>query len=66
MADYATTTIEALWQGRQYAALRRAHLSNDYAAHAFCGQCPDWQETRWPGQGRSYATLVADLKETAA
>jgi pyruvate-formate lyase-activating enzyme len=66
LVDYNTTTIAEVWQGRQYAALRRAHLSNDYRAHAFCGQCPDWQETRWPGEGATYATLVADLKESAA
>lgn len=66
MADYHTTTIAELWQGYQYAALRRAHLTNDYQSHAFCGQCPDWQETRWPGEGATYATLVAELKEAAA
>lgn len=66
MADYNTTTIAELWQGYQYAALRRAHLTNDYSAHGFCGQCPDWQETRWPGEGATYATLVAGLKEVAA
>lgn len=66
LADYNTTTIAALWQSEQYAALRRAHLSNDYAAHGFCGQCPDWQETRWPGEGDTYATLVERLKECAA
>jgi len=66
LVDYHTNTIAGVWQGRQYEALRRAHLDNDYRAHAFCGQCPDWQETRWPGEGRTYASLVADLKETAA
>jgi pyruvate-formate lyase-activating enzyme len=66
LVDYTTTTIAELWQGRQYEALRRAHLTNDFSAHAFCGQCPDWQETRWPGQGATYATLVAGLKESAA
>jgi len=66
LVDYHTHTIAGVWQSRQYEALRRAHLTNDYRAHGFCGQCPDWQETRWPGEGRTYATLVADLKETAA
>lgn len=66
LVDYRTRTIADVWQSRQYDALRRAHLANDYRAHAFCGQCPDWQQTRWPGEGRTYATLVADLKETAA
>jgi len=66
LVDYRTNTIAEVWQSRRYEALRRAHLTNDYSGHAFCGQCPDWQETRWPGEGRTYATLVADLKETAA
>lgn len=63
MADYRTTTIAATWQGRGYDRLRAAHLANDFSAHAFCGQCPDWQETRWPAEGPSYATLVARLRE---
>lgn len=66
LVDYHTTTIAETWQGRQYDALRRAHLTNNYQSHAFCGQCPDWQETRWPGEGATYATLVAELKEAAA
>jgi MoaA/NifB/PqqE/SkfB family radical SAM enzyme len=66
LADYNTTTIAELWRSDRYAALRSAHLANDYSAHGFCGQCPDWQETRWPGEGSTYATLVETLKETAA
>jgi len=66
LADYDTTTIAALWQSERYEALRRAHLSGDYSGHTFCGQCPDWRETRWPGRGETYATLVQTLKETAA
>jgi len=66
LVPYETTTIAELWRSERYAALRRAHLSGDYSGHAFCGQCPDWQETRWPGQGDSYATLVRTLKAAAA
>lgn len=66
LVDYHTTTIAELWRSQGYAALRTAHLTGDYSHHAFCGQCPDWQETRWPGQGATYATLVSNLKETAA
>lgn len=61
MVDYRGTTIAETWQGRIYAGLRRAHLTNDFSAHPFCGGCPDWKETRWPFQGRSYADLVEDL-----
>lgn len=63
LADYRSTTISELWSSVRYADLRRAHLANDYRSHAFCGQCPDWQETRWPHEGRSYATLVERLRE---
>jgi hypothetical protein len=66
VADYRTTTIRETWQGEFYARLRRAHLTNDYSRHGFCGQCPDWASTRWPGQGRSYADLVEDLAGTEA
>jgi MoaA/NifB/PqqE/SkfB family radical SAM enzyme len=65
LADYRDTSIEALWRSERYAALRAAHLVNDYRMHAFCGQCPDWQETRWPHEGRSYASLVGRLRESA-
>jgi uncharacterized Fe-S cluster-containing radical SAM superfamily protein len=63
LADYRTTSIAALWESVQYADLRRAHLTNDYTDHTFCGQCPDWQETRWPHEGDSYATLVERLQK---
>ena len=66
LVDYHTTTIAELWASQRYAALRRAHVTGDYGAHTFCGQCPDWQETRWPGQGASYATLIRDMKAGAA
>jgi len=65
LADYRATSIEDLWRSERYAALRAAHLVGDFRAHAFCGQCPDWQETRWPHEGRSYASLVGRLKEGA-
>jgi MoaA/NifB/PqqE/SkfB family radical SAM enzyme len=63
LADFRTTTIAELWASDRYAALRRAHLTGDYSAHGFCGQCPDWQETRWPDEGPSYATLVERMQE---
>jgi MoaA/NifB/PqqE/SkfB family radical SAM enzyme len=64
VADYRTTTIHEVWQGEFYRRLRAAHLSNDYSCHSFCGQCPDWLSTRWPSQGRSYADMVEDFKDT--
>lgn len=63
VADFRTTSIRAAWQGEVYRALREAHLANEFGAHAFCGQCPDWQQTRWPAEGRSYADMVEEIKE---
>ena len=60
--DFRTITIKAAWQSETYRALRDAHLRNDFTKHQFCGQCPDWAGTRWPGEGRSYANLVEEIK----
>jgi MoaA/NifB/PqqE/SkfB family radical SAM enzyme len=63
--NYANTTIHDTWQGEFYKSLREAHLTNNYLAHSFCGQCPDWESTRWPHEGRSYADMITDLKGAA-
>lgn len=65
MVDFRTISIQEAWHGPFYEALRAAHVSNDFHRHPFCGQCPDWQETRWPHEGSSYATLVTRLREHA-
>lgn len=61
VADFRTTTIEETWNGDFYTALRQAHTLNDFEGHRFCGQCPDWKLTQWPGMGRSYSSLVKEL-----
>lgn len=61
VADYRNTTIYGEWQGEFYRALRRAHLTNNYQNHTFCGNCPDWASTRWPNEGRSYADMVEEF-----
>ena len=66
VADYRATTIRDTWQGAFFTRLRRAHLTNDYTDHGFCGQCPDWATTRWPGEGRSYADLIETLATAEA
>ncbi|MFZ4855511.1 MAG: radical SAM/SPASM domain-containing protein [Desulfuromonadaceae bacterium] len=58
---YASTTIYDVWCGSFYDSLRKAHLENDFAEHAFCEQCPDWSDTRWPDEGRSYANMIEDF-----
>ena len=64
IADYRSTTIHETWQSEFYRNLRDAHLSNAFERHKFCGQCPDWKLTRWPGEGRSYANMIEEFKET--
>jgi DNA-directed RNA polymerase subunit beta len=61
--DPTHTSGEALLEF--YRRLREAHLTNQYANHKFCGQCPDWASTRWPHQGRSYADMVQEFIEEA-
>jgi MoaA/NifB/PqqE/SkfB family radical SAM enzyme len=61
ISDYRNTTILEAWQSDFYKNLRNAHLTNNYKNHKFCGQCPDWESTRWPSEGRSYADLIQDL-----
>lgn len=65
IADYRETTIHEVWQSDFYQRLRQAHLCNNYEKHAFCGQCPDWKNTVWPAQGRSYANMVSEFTERA-
>ncbi len=63
VVDYRTTTIAETWQGECYRRLREAHLADDYRAHGFCGQCPDWAQTRWPSEGRGYADMIGELRK---
>jgi len=61
VVDFRTATIVETWRGEFYKRLRRAHLNNDYSDFAFCGNCPDWSATRWPGKGRSFADMIQDF-----
>lgn len=61
LGNYENISIRALWRGEAYKTLRKAHLNNNFNCHQFCGQCPDWEQTRWPGEGRSYADMVQEL-----
>jgi hypothetical protein len=66
LADYRATTIRELWSGPQMQALREAHLANHFENHPFCGQCPDWSVTSWPGEGRVYADMIQEFSSAAA
>tara|TARA_B100001989_G_scaffold3713_1_gene2477 strand:- start:22300 stop:23295 length:996 start_codon:yes stop_codon:yes gene_type:complete len=59
--SYYENTISETWKSEFYKNLRKAHLENNFNKHSFCGQCPDWKQTRWPNKGRSYANMIEDL-----
>lgn len=63
IVDYRETTVAETWQSEFYRRLRAAHGADDYRDHGFCGQCPDWKQTRWPDEGRGYADLIAEMKQ---
>lgn len=63
IGPYENTTIKEAWGGSFYTQLRQAHLDNNYTNHKFCGQCPDWESTRWPSEGRSYANMIQEFKD---
>ena len=62
-ADFRNTTIKEAWQGEFLKGLRDAHIRNDFSCHDFCGQCPDWKQTRWSGKDGRYANMIEELKE---
>jgi MoaA/NifB/PqqE/SkfB family radical SAM enzyme len=63
ICDYRDMTVVETWQSEFYSQLRDAHLGSDYSKHGFCGQCPDWKQTRWPEDGRGYADLISEMKQ---
>lgn len=54
-------SVREVWTGPEMAALRRAHLENEFSGHGFCGRCPDWSVIRWPGDGRNYAAVMREM-----
>ncbi|WP_420430186.1 radical SAM/SPASM domain-containing protein [Kordiimonas sp.] len=64
ITDYRQTTIKEVWSGEYMRSLRQAHIDNDFTKHSLCGGCPDWEATRWPEQGRSYANMIQEFKDT--
>lgn len=66
VADYhkEDVSIREIWKGQFYKELREAHICNKFGDKKFCGDCPDWKQTRWPDEGRSYANMVEEFKQT--
>ncbi|MFA5392082.1 MAG: radical SAM protein [Candidatus Paceibacterota bacterium] len=61
IADFKNHTIKEIWKGDYMQKLREAHLKNDFSECDFCGQCPDWVNTRWPEEGRAYMDMMREL-----
>ena len=60
-ANLADMSIKGTWQGAFMCKLRKQHLENRFEGNPLCRDCPDWAQTRWPHEGRSYADMVADM-----
>lgn len=58
--DFAKTNIKEVWQSNFLNDLRSQHVENKICQQP-CADCPDWAQTRWPHEGRSYADMVADF-----
>ena len=60
---FSETTIKEVWNSKFMNDLRKAHLTNNFSCHKFCGDCPDWENTNWPDEGRSYSNVMNDLMD---
>jgi hypothetical protein len=60
---FSQTTIKEVWNGEFMNKLRKAHMTNNFSCHKFCGNCPDWENTKWPDEGRSYSNVMNDLMD---
>lgn len=58
--DLAKSSIKEVWHGDFLNELRAQHVGNRICQLP-CADCPDWAQTRWPHEGRSYADMVADF-----
>lgn len=61
VADFTKTGIADTWTGQAMQALRTAHTTNSFKEFPLCANCPDWAQTRWPHEGRSFADMVEEL-----
>jgi MoaA/NifB/PqqE/SkfB family radical SAM enzyme len=61
ITNFKNHTIKEIWQGDFMKKLREAHLKNNFSEFVFCGQCPDWVQTRWPEEGRAYINMMKEL-----
>jgi MoaA/NifB/PqqE/SkfB family radical SAM enzyme len=64
LEDYRHTSIAEIWRGMRYDRLRDEHLEGMFSEYLLCNQCADWQQVRWPSEGRSYADMIEGFKES--
>ena len=63
LGNIANESIFSVWNGKEIEKVRTAHLTNNFCEFPLCRECPDWRQTRWPHEGRSYANMINDFKE---
>jgi sulfatase maturation enzyme AslB (radical SAM superfamily) len=63
MFDFKAISIADAWQSPKYNILRREHLRGVFSNDTICADCPDWINTSWPWEGRSYADMMQEFKK---
>jgi pyruvate-formate lyase-activating enzyme len=58
VGDYRETTIEELWRGPIYDALRKSHMTMEFDSKWPCGPCRDWSAMQW---GHTFVDAIGDL-----
>lgn len=56
--DARKLTLQQAWESDYLQKIRAAHMSNDFTDAPYCRDCPDWQQTRWPGKGETYMDII--------
>lgn len=61
IGNIKVNSIKELWKGKTMSNLRKAHLENSFDGFNFCKECPDWVNTKWPFEGRSYSNMMREI-----
>lgn len=59
--DARKMTLHEAWTSDYVRQIREAHMTRDFRKAPYCQDCPDWQQTRWPGQGESYMDIIKKI-----
>ena len=59
LGDFRKVSLKEVWEGKQLQEIRQAHLQG--MPNGLCKKCNDWQFTKFPNEGKSYANLMQDI-----